>query len=145
MQVSSDSLNQRRWIRGLLHPWAALANAPFGIGPRLTCIGCLGRHHQLLDVIGLETSGLPGVMRSVRLRERLSVSVYAVRRGVNSDHTRGVGRTSFFDCLVVLFMLSFRPWYVIVFLYHATLVHAQDKARRGKPSMVFTSKGFRSA
>jgi hypothetical protein len=97
----------RTWIRGLLYPKAAISQQSFGTGPRLPCLGC-GDQQSLQDLDGLQgTSGLSGQIMSVRLRDRLSVSVYATRRGVNSDHTRALGRTSFYDCLVYLFRLYY--------------------------------------
>jgi hypothetical protein len=90
----------RQWIRGLLYPDAAIRGLPFGTGARLPCLGCAGDHNKLQDLDDLQnTSGLSGPMMSVRLRDRLSVSVYATRRGTNSDHTRALERTSFYDCL----------------------------------------------
>ena len=90
------------------------------------------------------TSGLPGVFRSIRLVDRLSVSIYAVRRGTNASYTWSAGRTAYYDCLVQLFLFWFHPSFVIVFLYFACIVHYQDKARRGKTVIGLTENGFRS-
>ena len=125
---------------------AAVKGWPFGSGPRLACAACSGDHSKLQDLDGLQnTSGLSGPMMSVRLRDRLSVSVYAVRRGINVDDTYAIGRTGFYDCLVVSIYLVYRPEFVMIFLYFATVVNLQGKAGRGKSTMVLTRSGYKSA
>ena len=145
-QNPKDPLLARQWIRALLYPQAAKQGWPFGAGPRLPCLACTGNHAKLQDLdASSHPSGLTGTLQSVRLRDRLSVSVFATRRGINADHTRSLGRTTFFDCLVVLINLVYQPQFVVCFLYHATLIHFEDKAARGKSTIFLTDHGFVSA
>jgi hypothetical protein len=115
----------------------------FGSGPRLGCIAC-GQRVELKLPVEAGESGLGGVMRAVKLDQRLSVWVFAVRRGAKLLYTQTAGQTAFYDCLVQLFLFWFHPSFVIVFLYFSTMVHLECKAARGKYATGLTPEGFQS-
>jgi hypothetical protein len=143
-QSSTSPLTPRQWLRGLLFPQAAVHGGPFGTGVPLPCTGCSGDHVDFGST-SAGSSGMSGPLMSIRLKDRLSVSVFATRRAANSEHTRALGRSTYYDCLVCLIYLYYSPEYVIIFLYFATLVHVTDKAGRGKSVMVLGDQGYRAA
>lgn len=119
-----QSTTTRHWIRGLLSPDATVRGLSFGTGTRLPCLACYGEQDKFLDLdVSSDTNGLSGPMMSVRLRDRLSVSVYAIRRGINSHPTRALGRTSFYHPLVELCKVYYHRESCVIFIYFATLVH----------------------
>jgi hypothetical protein len=145
-QSPRQAVTTRQWIRGLIYPDAAVQSFALGTGRRLPCLGCSGSHDKLQDLDRLQnTSGLSGPMMSVRLRDKLSVSVYATRRGANSEHTRALGRTGIYDCLVWLFNLYYRRDFCIIVIHFATLIHFQDKTGKKKSTMVLTNIGYKVA
>jgi hypothetical protein len=97
------------------------------------------------DEVSGGESGHPGVMRSVNLRERLSVVCFNARRGADVRYTNAVGRLAYYYCLVILFIFYFHPDFVVVFIYFATMIHYTDRARRGKAEAVFLANGFGDA
>jgi hypothetical protein len=142
-QTPKSSYTARQWLRGLLFPEAAVTGRPFGTGYALPVTNASEDPVEFLDRSHLQ--GTSGHMMSVRLRSRLSVGVYAVRRGGNSEHTRALGRTSFYDCLVALIYLYLRPECVVIFSYYATLMDLTDKAARAKDTPILEAEHYLAA
>lgn len=82
------------------------------------------------------TSGSAGAWRGVRLQDRLSVSNFVAGRGVHSTTVRSIGRSSFYDCLAALLESRFHPFFIPTFIYFAAIIHQEDKARRGKSTVL---------
>ena len=138
----SSKLSRRRtgvrWLANLVSPYRAFGYRDNDIDGSSKCTGCYGKRPRLLPAPGEENGRL---FYDVAIKERLSVSVYAVRRGW--DHsTKDLERDFHYICLVVLIWLEYHDGFIIIFLYFACLVHQQDRVHRWKMTAILTPQGL---
>ena len=126
----------KKWIKSLLFPFGSFDHP-------LPCVDCRSDFKdELMDPESAPVADSGGVLRSMRIDRRLSVSVYCIRRGATYEFTRALGRYYFYDCLYRLFELHFHPTFVVIFLYYASIVHYRHKAQRGKVELQRTATGW---
>jgi hypothetical protein len=135
------SQSSKLWLQGLTLPESCIRDLPLDQGHRLQCTACFRDHVDIGPA--QRDSGLSGEIRSVNLRDRLSISVYAVRRGISFDYIRAAGRSASYDCLACLLYYYFHRSFIIVFLFYASVIHMRDKAARGKSTIVLGDTGYR--
>lgn len=144
-QNSQGDTSVPRWLGALLSPEACLTGRAVGTGAQLSCTDCNDPLLVFDDPTPRQRSGLSGPIRSISIADRLSVSVYAPRRGAAVDFVHSVGRSSVYDCLVWLLLRRFHKSFIITFLYFSSIVHFRDKALRGKFDTILTGTGYQSS
>lgn len=121
------------WLQGLIRPFEE-----FGYNEEKGCAGCDGtkelvvsKHHNNRIIL------------DVPFDLRLSVMVYAARRGSTSGATKPFGRNSHYGCLIVLIYTHFHPTFLSTFLYFADVIHQEDKLFVAKASSILLPTGRR--
>lgn len=83
-----------------------------------------------------------GAFKGQELLLRLTISVYAARRGRHVSMVRAVGRTHTFMCLIRFIIRVFDRTFIITFLYFCSITHYIHKAERGKLTYVVREDGI---